>query len=154
MDRYQEKIRTAPRALLLHSMRELSYHGGAGGTVKCVALGVGVRDDGCRMKPYQLTHSNIPINRRVSQTAKALGSAALGTLKRNASFRGGDELEARFEASRAVSFGVKEAYMLPFFAAGRGFITHLFDSLPCQVRVMWWQGKRSIGRQGRCCPHD
>lgn len=36
MDRYQEKIRMAPRALLLHSMRELSYHGGAGGTVKCV----------------------------------------------------------------------------------------------------------------------
>lgn len=70
----------------------------------------------------------------MSQIAKALGSAALGTLKRNASFRGGDELDARFEASKAVSFGVKEAYMLPFFAAGRGFITHLFDSLPCQVR--------------------
>lgn len=36
MDRYQEKIRTAPRDILLHSLRELSYHGGTGGTVKCV----------------------------------------------------------------------------------------------------------------------
>lgn len=36
MDRYQQKIRTAPKALLLHSMRELSYHAGRGGTVKCV----------------------------------------------------------------------------------------------------------------------
>lgn len=34
MDRYHEKVRTAPRAVLLHSLRELSYHGGAGGTVK------------------------------------------------------------------------------------------------------------------------
>lgn len=83
-------------------------------------------------------HTPTPLHRRVSNTAKALGSAALGTLKRNASFRGGDELEARFEASRAVSFGVKEAYMLPFFAAGRGFITHLFDTLPCQVRGGGW----------------
>lgn len=142
MDRYQEKIRTAPRALLLHSMRELSYHGGSGGTVKCVYI-FGVSSSFLRppsVPPANKTthhHQSSIINhynRRVSQTAKALGTAALGTLKRNASFRGGDELEARFEASRAVSFGVKEAYMLPFFAAGRGFITHLFDSLPCQVR--------------------
>lgn len=82
----------------------------------------------------QPTSSNAIHTRRVSETAKALGSAALGTLKRSASFRGGDELESRFEASRAVSFGVKESYMLPFFVAGRGFVTHLFDTLPCQVR--------------------
>jgi len=53
-------------------------------------------------------------------------------LQKSTSFRGGDELESRFEASKAVNFGVKEVYLCPFFASGEGFLTHLFDTLPVQ----------------------
>lgn len=107
--------------MLLHSLRELSYHPSLAPA---------------HPPSFQLRHRAAALGATVGRTAGAAAgtaAAAVGaTLQKSTSFRGGDELESRFEASKAVNFGVKEVYLTPFFASGKGFLTHLFDTLPVQ----------------------
>lgn len=78
-------------------------------------------------KPHHLSATS------TLRAAMAQGAQSLSrNLTRQNSWRGGDEVADRF-ASKAVNFGIRDSYATAFFASGRGFLTHIFDTLPCQV---------------------